>query len=305
MAFGHIPNYPVGSTFEDRRDLHDAGVHRPPQAGICGSEKAGAESVVLSGGYVDDEDYGDVIIYTGHGGQDEPRGPQVRDQTLTLGNRALATSYHTGRPVRVVRGAAADYHGTEPDWRPPAAGYRYDGLYRVEQYWPEVGRDGHKVWRFRLVRLSEEEQGGRVVEERAPYEAVPRRDERARRVVRDAGLAERVKRLHRYHCQICGERIETPAGPYAEAAHVRPLGRPHDGPDTLDNLLCLCPNCHVRFDEYAVAVEDGFRLIGAAGHLRRHRQHRLDLAHLRYHRTLFELAMEERSVGALRRSRTG
>ena len=33
-----------------------------------------------------------------------------------------------------------------------------------------------------------------------------------------------------------------------EAAHIRPLGAPHNGPDTLDNTLCLCPNHHVPFD---------------------------------------------------------
>jgi hypothetical protein len=24
------------------------------------------------------------------------------------------------------------------------------------------------------------------------------------------------------------------------------VGRPHNGPDTADNVLCLCPNDHVR-----------------------------------------------------------
>jgi hypothetical protein len=33
-----------------------------------------------------------------------------------------------------------------------------------------------------------------------------------------------------------------------EAAHIRPLGAPHNGPDTWDNTLCLCPNHHVPFD---------------------------------------------------------
>ena len=37
--------------------------------------------------------------------------------------------------------------------------------------------------------------------------------------------------------QMCGIRLEGFAGPYAEAAHVRPLGSPHNGPDTLNNIL--------------------------------------------------------------------
>ena len=68
--FGEIAGYPEGRKFDDRWALHIAGVHRPPQAGICGSGKDGAESIVLNGGYEDDRDDGDVIVYTGHGGND-------------------------------------------------------------------------------------------------------------------------------------------------------------------------------------------------------------------------------------------
>ncbi len=59
---------------------------------------------MLSGGYEDDEDLGDEIIYTGHGGQENKI--QVRDQELTRQNLALAISAQQGLPVRVVRGAA-------------------------------------------------------------------------------------------------------------------------------------------------------------------------------------------------------
>jgi hypothetical protein len=53
----------------------------------------GADSIVLSGGYEDDEDHGDEIVYTGHGGKDQKTGKQVRDQKLTIGNLALARSH--------------------------------------------------------------------------------------------------------------------------------------------------------------------------------------------------------------------
>jgi putative restriction endonuclease len=35
----------------------------------------------------------------------------------------------------------------------PQEGYRYDGLFRVEEYWRETGRSGFTVWRFRLRKL--------------------------------------------------------------------------------------------------------------------------------------------------------
>jgi putative restriction endonuclease len=55
-VFGHIPGYPVGSRFENRAALAEAGVHRHRQAGISGSATKGADSIVLSGGYEDDQD---------------------------------------------------------------------------------------------------------------------------------------------------------------------------------------------------------------------------------------------------------
>jgi putative restriction endonuclease len=97
---GEIPGVEDGAIFVDRQALHDAGVHRGTQAGIGG----GGEAVVLSGGYVDDVDNGDVIIYTGQGGRDPESGRQVRDQELTRGNRALADNYREGNPIRVCRG---------------------------------------------------------------------------------------------------------------------------------------------------------------------------------------------------------
>lgn len=75
-VFGHIPGYPEGSRFGSRAELSGAGVHRPTMAGIAGSEREGADSIVLSGGYEDDEDLGEEIVYTGHGGRDWGSGRQ-------------------------------------------------------------------------------------------------------------------------------------------------------------------------------------------------------------------------------------
>jgi hypothetical protein len=75
------------------------------------------------------------------------------------------------------------------------------------------------------------------------------------RVLRDTALARRIKADEDYKCQLCGVRIILRNGqPYAEAHHVKPLGKPHEGPDTPDNILCVCPNCHVRLDYGAVRL---------------------------------------------------
>ena len=272
--FGSVPGIAPGAKFDDRRAVYDAGVHRALIAGIVGRADEGAESIVLSGGYVDDEDYGDEIIYTGHGGRDSDTKRQVADQEMTRQNLALVRSEDGGIPVRVVRAVEGEH--------------RYDGLFRVVAHWHEQGRDGFRVYRYRL--LGEEgaepalpDPATGVVPE---GEAEPgRREGRTQRVVRQTAVGQWVKEVHDYRCQVCGERVELPTGPYAEAAHIRPLGRPHNGPDVPENVLCLCPNDHVRFDKGAIAVTEDRSLVGAPGVLRISPVHSVDPAHLAYHRT--------------------
>lgn len=70
--FGHIDGISVGKIFASRKDVAAAGLHSPPMAGIWGSN-GGAYSIVLSGGYEDDIDELNYILYTGQGGQDAAR----------------------------------------------------------------------------------------------------------------------------------------------------------------------------------------------------------------------------------------
>src|SRR4051794_23386252 len=85
-VFGEISGITEGAHFASRREAHDAGVHRPLQAGISGAAAEGADSIVVSGGYEDYEDFGATNVYTGHGGNDPGTGQQVADQTLDRGN---------------------------------------------------------------------------------------------------------------------------------------------------------------------------------------------------------------------------
>ncbi|WP_080677987.1 YDG/SRA domain-containing protein [Salinispora pacifica] len=279
--YGEIPGYSPGSTFRNRDDLRASGVHRPNQAGICGGSD-GAESIVVSGGYVDDEDYGTEIIYTGQGGNDPTTKRQTADQQLTRGNLGLARSQIDGNPVRVVRGAAGDpVHS-------PKAGLRYDGLFRVVDHWLDTGKDGFKIWRYRLVTLESVDPPFTGVHDAAAAPAA-RTEATIQRLVRSTAVANGVKRLHSYRCQVCGLQLATPAGPYAEAAHIRALGRPHNGPDVASNILCLCPNDHLLFDTGAIHVDaDGVvrqtETVAEVGELRLVAGHSVDWDHLAYHR---------------------
>ena len=286
--FGPIAGQERGAQFPDRASLAKAGLHKPTQAGISYSEREGADSIVLSGGYEDDEDFGDVIIYTGQGGQDKVTRKQVEDQRLTRGNLGLVVSSQQGLPVRVVRGSN---HKSEHS---PPSGYQYAGTYRVEQFWREAGLSGLQVYRYRLVLAIASEQD---VEQTSTHELPlgagteePGRVETTTsRVIRDTRLSRELKRLYKFKCQVCGVGLMGPGGPYAEAAHIRPLGRPHNGPDQYENLICLCPNHHYLFDVGAFGIQPDLRLVGIDGFLKLHPKHRLDIDHLDYHREHFRL----------------
>ncbi|XP_022087295.1 E3 ubiquitin-protein ligase UHRF1-like [Acanthaster planci] len=165
--FGEIPGIHVGQSWKFRVQVSEAGVHRPHVAGIHGREDEGAYSIVLAGGYEDDEDRGFEFLYTGSGGRDlsgnKRTAEQSMDQKLTKMNMALARNcnatldtkngneakdWRAGKPVRVVRNSKGRKHSKYA----PEEGNRYDGLYKVVKFWPEKGRSGFLVWRYLLRR---------------------------------------------------------------------------------------------------------------------------------------------------------
>lgn len=291
--FGEIMGCPEGVTFASRAEVAAAGVHRALQAGIVGTGKDGAESIVSSGGYEDDDDGGDELLYTGHGGRDN-NGRQIANQTFSAsGNAALQTSWKTGALVRVVRGA---------DPKSPYApdqGYRYDGLFRVEDAVMVPGQGGFLVCRFRLVKvrnpIDESFISDRILlpsEQSHPVgNAQPERKAvTTQRIVRTTKVAEKVKKIHDHTCQLCGTRLSLGDGlGYSEGAHIKALGGLHRGPDWTSNILCLCPNCHVQFDRGAVVIASDRTVLreGApAGQLREHADHVVDDEFIDYHRSV-------------------
>jgi putative restriction endonuclease len=286
--FGEIPHNPVGTIYASRKEAATAGVHRVTVQGISGNGTVGADSISVNGGYEDDIDLGDEIIYTGAGGNDPSTGKQIADQSLTQhGNAGMVVSEENGYPVRVLRGFKGD-----PKFSPPT-GYRYDGLYRVNRHWSEIGKSGFRIWRFQLFRLSPQEAAPYIPAENVP--AGQARPERAvgvaSRIIRNTDVTNWVKAHYDYACQVCDTQLVLPVGMYAEGAHIRALGRPHDGPDTVDNVLCLCPNHHTLFDLGGLYVDRDFRVRdkdGATlGPLYRRSGHTVSAEHLQYHRTHF------------------
>jgi hypothetical protein len=73
--------------------------------------------------------------------------------------------------------------------------------------------------------------------------------------LRNASIANEVKKMYEYRCQLCGETILLGEGrTYAEAHHIKPLGSHHEGPDILENVLSVCPNHHVQLDYGAIQI---------------------------------------------------
>lgn len=101
------------------------------------------------GGYDDDMDDSDVLIYTGSGGIAKGGDKEPEDQKLERGNLALKNSMVAKNPVRVIRGQTRVSESSSARTRT----YVYDGLYLVKKCWQEMGPHGKLVFKFRLDRI--------------------------------------------------------------------------------------------------------------------------------------------------------
>ncbi|XP_047062758.1 histone-lysine N-methyltransferase family member SUVH9-like [Lolium rigidum] len=160
---GPVPGVFVGDVFNYRAELIVVGLHNHTQAGIgyvpaslVSEGHPVATSIVSSGGYLDDSDGGDVLVYTGSGGRPRNGGEHHADQAFERGNLALAYSCKYGVEVRVIR-----CH--DCDASPSAKLYVYDGLYKVESTSYGPGKSGREVCKFNLVRIpGQEELGSKI-----------------------------------------------------------------------------------------------------------------------------------------------
>ncbi|KAG2216217.1 hypothetical protein INT45_002162 [Circinella minor] len=198
FIIGSIPTVPTGFTTLTKKQLASIGIHRAIQAGIDGSAQLEKVfSIVMSGEYAENEDRGDIIVYTGAGGHDKT-GQQTSDQQLTGRNLQLAKccagtynraektgnagdNWKKGSPIRVVRGSGSSRQAGGSYG--PGEGYRYDGIYKVAQYWESVGITGYKIWRFILQR-DDESPAPWTTEDKAMRYAAPR-------VFRDVDFSKR------------------------------------------------------------------------------------------------------------------
>ncbi|KAI8562565.1 hypothetical protein RHMOL_Rhmol03G0044900 [Rhododendron molle] len=150
---GAVPGIEVGDIFFFRMEICLVGLHAQSMAGIdYMSLKVGldeepvAVSIVSSGSYEDNDEDGDVLIYSGQGGVLR-KDNVMMDQKLERGNLALEKSLHRGNDVRVIRGMRDETNATGKI-------YVYDGLYNIQESWVEKGKSGCNVFKYKLVRAA-------------------------------------------------------------------------------------------------------------------------------------------------------
>ncbi|KAM0864208.1 hypothetical protein ACQ4PT_044076 [Festuca glaucescens] len=147
---GPVPGVEIGDIFFYRMEMNILGLHVPTMAGVdflpathVGKDGSLAVSIISSGGYENDEDDIDTLVYTGHGGNS--RYKEKHDQKLVRGNLALKNSAKKKNQIRVVR-------GVEDPFINSGKVYVYDGIYRIEDSWMDTAANGFSVFKYKLRR---------------------------------------------------------------------------------------------------------------------------------------------------------
>ncbi|AOY74695.1 HNH endonuclease [Clostridium formicaceticum] len=78
---------------------------------------------------------------------------------------------------------------------------------------------------------------------------------------RNITIVKYLKQLYENKCQICNNQLEIGYNEFvSEVHHIQPLGE-HKGPDIIENMIVLCPNCHVMFDRGAITIDLNARVV--------------------------------------------
>jgi hypothetical protein len=92
-----------------------------------------------------------------------------------------------------------------------------------------------------------------------------RKDYIVQKFKRKVGAKQRIKMLYDFKCQICGLQIKKPGWKkdlsrkeawsylYAETEHIKPISK-FPELDIPENMLCLCPNCHIMLDCNSIEI---------------------------------------------------
>ncbi|XP_047095339.1 histone-lysine N-methyltransferase, H3 lysine-9 specific SUVH1-like [Lolium rigidum] len=154
---GPVPGVEIGDIFYFRMELCIIGLHAQSMCGIdyIGNvEDSVAICIVAAGGYENQDDDTETLVYSGSGGNSK-NTEERHDQKLERGNLALERSVHRKNEIRVVRG-----------FKDPACVsgkiYIYDGLYKIQESWKERTKFGINCFKYRLQREPGQPDGAAI-----------------------------------------------------------------------------------------------------------------------------------------------
>jgi 5-methylcytosine-specific restriction protein A len=230
-----------------------------PQGGMRRSKTTGTLIVVsnhVESIYEDRWDSSDVLHYTGMGRDGNQSLSFFQNKTLaesrTNGVDVFLFEVHKPK-VYTYRGRVElsdqPYSETQPDGEGNKRRVWMFPLRLVETAGPQpVPEEDHRANQERkarqAARLSDDELLVRA--KHAPSQPGRQRVE-SNQLTRDPHVAELAKRNADGMCQLCGQPapFEGKSGnPYLETHHIIWLSQ--GGPDSIENTVALCPNCHRR-----------------------------------------------------------
>ncbi len=200
----------------------------------------------------DDKWVDDILHYTGMG----KRG----DQTLSSQNKTLAESndsdievhlFEVLKPTEYIyRGevylASEPYREIQKDEDGNERSVLMFPIALVKEGKPidaDLIKDLQDVKDYKASGASDDQVLQKAVENQSTM--VSRREVFSTVYLRDAYVSEYAKRRANGHCQLCEQPapfLNNDGKPYLETHHIDWISK--GGPDTINNTVALCPNCH-------------------------------------------------------------
>ncbi len=83
-----------------------------------------------------------------------------------------------------------------------------------------------------------------------------------KRPFRDAAFSSNIKKAYSHSCSMTGIKLTNIENRYeVEAAHIKPIGNDHKGPDSIRNGLALSRTFHWMFDNGIITISDQYDII--------------------------------------------
>jgi putative restriction endonuclease len=102
-----------------------------------------------------------------------------------------------------------------------------------------------------------------VAEEPEEYKR-PTVEQLVSRPFRDAAFTKNVRVMYNFTCAMTGLKLINGSGRYeVEAAHIRPVGDDHNGPDSVRNGIALSRSIHWMFDRGILSLTDEYEILMA------------------------------------------